>query len=615
MLITWHYPLIFLSILVAIIGSFTALTHAQRMRESSGRAATLWMVAGSITLGLAVWSMHFIGMLAFHLPIPIGYDLTLTLLSILPVILATLLGFRVLREINISTRYILVSGLVMGAGISLMHYTGMAALRMSPDISYNPVSFVLSIGIAIIASWGALLMMYQGERIKLPPLLRFVLGAVIMGLAISGMHYTSMLGITIPPGSVCLASDLRIEPNILAMLVSLTSLFWFGGGILATLFDQRMVRENSLALAELEMINAEISSYLSAIGQYALVSVADTAGRIITANDRFCAVSGYSLEELIGQTHRIVKSGVQPAVFFDELWATISRGDIWSGEICNRSKNGDPYWVDAAIVPFKNAQGKILRYISVRIDITKRKKTEAELLQAIATSEAANKELEAFSYSVSHDLRAPLRSVDSFTRIILEDYGPQLDSEGKRLLNIVCGEAQRMGRLIDDLLDFSRMNRQEMKATQCDMTQLVQSAYNSLDESLRSRIQHFKLQPLPPAYGDPAMLRQVLVNLLANALKFTGHQQSPEIEVGASSADGMNTYYVKDNGVGFDQRYVHKLFGVFQRLHSEDEFEGTGIGLALVQRIIHRNGGKVWAEGKLNAGATFYFTLPILKES
>ncbi len=229
--------------------------------------------------------------------------------------------------------------------------------------------------------------------------------------------------------------------------------------------------------------------------------------------------------------------------------------------------------------------------------------------------QASHKELEAFSYSVSHDLRAPLRSMDSFSRIILEDYGPKLDKEGNRLLNVVCGEAQRMGRLIDDLLDFSRMNRQEMKATQCDMTQLAQSVYNRLDESLRSRIQHFNLLPLPPAYGDLAMLRQVLFNLLANAVKFTGHQQSPAIEVGASSAGGINTYYVKDNGVGFDQGYVHKLFGVFQRLHAEDEFEGTGVGLALVQRIIHRHGGEVWAEGKLNAGATFYFTLPILKES
>jgi len=226
----------------------------------------------------------------------------------------------------------------------------------------------------------------------------------------------------------------------------------------------------------------------------------------------------------------------------------------------------------------------------------------------------ANKELESFSYSVSHDLRAPLRSVDSFSRIVLEDYGPKLDDEGRRLLDVVRSEAQRMGQLIDDLLDFSRLGRQVLKATKCDLTALTQNVFDSLEAPLRSRVTHFDLKPLPPAYGDPAMLRQVLFNLIANAVKFSRHAPLPAVEIGSTAGDGMITYYVKDNGVGFDPRYVHKLFGVFQRLHSESEFEGTGVGLALVQRIIRRHGGNVWAEGKVNAGATFYFTLPIRKE-
>ena len=177
MLIVWNIPLVLLSVLTAMIGSFTALTHAQRMRENSGHSAWLWMIAGGITLGLAIWSMHFIGMLAFHLPIPLGYDLPLTLLSALPAIAAAMLGFYVLREPDISTVRIIVSGLLMGMGISIMHYTGMAALRMSPPISYDPLIFILSVAIAVIASWGALLMMYQGERVKLPPMLRLVGGS------------------------------------------------------------------------------------------------------------------------------------------------------------------------------------------------------------------------------------------------------------------------------------------------------------------------------------------------------------------------------------------------------------------------------------------------------
>jgi len=224
---------------------------------------------------------------------------------------------------------------------------------------------------------------------------------------------------------------------------------------------------------------------------------------------------------------------------------------------------------------------------------------------------AANQELEAFSYSVSHDLRAPLRGVVSFSRIVLEDYGAKLDDEGRRLLNVVCSEAKRMGQLIDDLLAFSRLGRREMKAADFNMSTLAKNVFASLDEITRDRVKHFKVKKLPSAHGDYAMIQQVLFNLIANAAKFSSQEPEPSIEIGAKSKDGFNIYYVKDNGVGFDPRYASKLFGVFQRLHSEEEFEGTGVGLALVQRIIHRHGGKVWAEGQPNAGATFYFSLPI----
>jgi diguanylate cyclase (GGDEF)-like protein/PAS domain S-box-containing protein len=255
--IYWNISLVILSVLVAMIGSLTALTHAQRMRESSGRPAMWWMIVGSLTLGNAIWSMHFIGMLAFHLPIPLSYDLSLTLLSVIPAIASSLLAFIVLRNTHISLPRLLISGLVMGAGISVMHYTGMGALRMSPPINYDPPVFILSVVIAVVASWGALLMMYQGEHIKLKPLPRFVFGALVMGLAISGMHYTAMLGVRIQPDSLCLSAASSLEPNMLVLLVSLVSLFWFGGGILATLFDQRMARQNERALAKLAKLHEE----------------------------------------------------------------------------------------------------------------------------------------------------------------------------------------------------------------------------------------------------------------------------------------------------------------------------------------------------------------------
>jgi PAS domain S-box-containing protein len=225
---------------------------------------------------------------------------------------------------------------------------------------------------------------------------------------------------------------------------------------------------------------------------------------------------------------------------------------------------------------------------------------------------AANKELEAFSYSVSHDLRAPLRGVDSYVRMLQEDCADRLDAEGHRLLNVVSSEAKRMGRLIDDLLAFSRLGRVPMQSTAVDMGLLARTVFDSVIATTPGSIPdtRFELKPLPPALGDCNLLRQVFANLIGNAVKYSGKQQAPVVEVGGWDRAGELTYYVKDNGVGFDEKYGHKLFGVFQRLHSEEEFEGTGVGLAIVQRVVQRHGGKVRAESKPGKGATFYFTLP-----
>ena len=238
----------------------------------------------------------------------------------------------------------------------------------------------------------------------------------------------------------------------------------------------------------------------------------------------------------------------------------------------------------------------------------------AELEQRVAdrTAElqAANKELEAFCYSVSHDLRAPLRAVDGYTRILVDDYGAGLDAEGRRVCSIIRQGARDMGQLIDDLLAFSRIGRSSVKLSVVDMATLARSIFFEVTRPEdRERID-FQVGELPRAMADPTLLRQVWVNLLSNAVKFSGKRPRAVIGVEATEEEGEIVYSVCDNGAGFDMQFVGKLFGVFQRLHSVKDFEGTGVGLAIVRRIIERHGGRTWADGSLGKGATVYFSLP-----
>lgn len=250
-------------------------------------------------------------------------------------------------------------------------------------------------------------------------------------------------------------------------------------------------------------------------------------------------------------------------------------------------------------------------YYLIRHDITERRRVADELQRRGELLEAANKELEAFSYSVSHDLRAPLRHIDGYAALLRKAVEQSLNEKGARYLQTISDAAKQMGQLIDDLLVFSRMGRQEMLRTGVNLEQLIQSILADLRLDLQGREISWTIAPLPEVKGDPAMLRQVFVNLITNAIKFTGTRSTASIEIGVDrSSSAEIVIFVRDNGVGFDMGYASKLFGVFQRLHRADEFEGTGIGLANVRRIVHRHGGRTWAEGVPDQGATFFVALP-----
>jgi len=501
------------------------------------------------------------------------------------------------------------------------------------------------------------------------------------------------------------------------------------------------ITERKLAEESLRLSTKEVLDLKAALDEHSIVVITDPQGKITFVNDKFCAISQYTRDELLGQDHRIINSGHHSKAFIRDLWTTISHGKVWHGEIKNKAKDGSFYWVDTTIVPFLDEQGKPRQYVAIRTDITERKQAEVELsrlavlvkssddaivgktlagivatwnpgaekifgyaaaeavgrpalmlyppegemeearilaqiargesvqhfetvrvrkdgkridvsvtlspitagdgqiigavmiarditerkraeqvihqlnttleyrvVERTAQLEAANRELEAFSYSVSHDLRAPLRAVNGLAGIVLEDFGAQLPEEGRRYLQRIRDSGDRMGELIDDLLEFARLSRLPLNRRTVDMAQLVQNVLGDLRPSHEGRPIEFRIDALPACNGDAALLKQVWVNLLSNALKYSRGRTPAAIEIGFRDEAGEPIYFVRDNGTGFDMKYAHKLFGVFQRLHRAEDFEGTGVGLAIVRRIVQRHGGRVWAVAEENRGATFYFT-------
>ncbi|TKC62338.1 GHKL domain-containing protein [Pedobacter hiemivivus] len=234
---------------------------------------------------------------------------------------------------------------------------------------------------------------------------------------------------------------------------------------------------------------------------------------------------------------------------------------------------------------------------------------EQKVVERTAQLESVNKELESFSYSVSHDLRAPIRAINGYTRILVEDYAEKLDADGLKTLQSIINNSKKMGELIDDLLAFSKLGRKQVTVSEIDMAELVNIVWEELSFEEYENIPKFSVGILPCAKGDKSLIKQVWINLISNAVKYSRHKEKTSIEIGAYQKDNLVVYYVKDGGAGFDMQYYDKLFGVFQRLHSQEEFEGTGIGLAIVQKIIHRHNGTVWAESKINEGSCFYFSL------
>jgi PAS domain S-box-containing protein len=325
---------------------------------------------------------------------------------------------------------------------------------------------------------------------------------------------------------------------------------------------------------------------------------------------------GWTAEEAIGKrAHELLQTAFPPPI--DDIRAELLRSGRWDGELEKTRADGTKVVVASRWSLRRDDLGRPAAILETNNDVTERRRREEEIRtlneelgKRSAALEASNKELEAFAYSISHDLRAPLRHMSGFTELLHKNMASLLNERSQRYMMMILESAKRMGNLIDDLLAFSRIGRAETHKALVSLEQLVQEAVNEVRQETAGRNIVWKIGKLPAWYGDRSMLRLALVNLISNAVKFTRTRPQAEIEIGCTDQKRDQVLvFIRDNGVGFDMKYVNKLFGVFQRLHSAEAFEGTGIGLATVQRIVHRHGGTVWAEGLVDRGATFYFSL------
>ena len=418
--------------------------------------------------------------------------------------------------------------------------------------------------------------------------------------------------------SACEFRIIRLDGEIRWIFHVCQSVFDTAGNLLGIRASNRDITERKKMENALRLANAYNRSLIEAALD-PLVTIG-YEGRIMDVNNATEAATGYSRKELIGRDFSDYFTDPEEAR--RGYQQVFKEGFVYDYQLEIRHRDGHiiPVLYNASV--YRDESGKVIGVFAAARDITERKKNEEEIRelnrglefkvkQRTAELTVANKVLEAFSYSVAHDLRAPLRAIAGFASILSEDYRAKLDDEGKRLMGVISDNVLRMGQLINDLLALSQLSRQEMKTADIDMSELARSVCNELkNEPFRDRAIEVSVKPLPAARADYTLTRQIFINLISNAMKFTSRKDKAFIEVGGYDKGQERVYYVKDNGAGFEMQYVDKLFGVFQRLHGHDEFSGTGIGLAIVGNAVRRHGGTVWAEGEVDKGATFYFTLP-----
>jgi chemotaxis family two-component system sensor kinase Cph1 len=378
-------------------------------------------------------------------------------------------------------------------------------------------------------------------------------------------------------------------------------------------------------LEELLITNfKELSDYKYALDESSIIAITDQKGIIKKVNKNFCKISKYSEQELIGQDHCIINSGHHSKEFIRDLWLTIANGEIWKGEIKNKAKDGSIYWVDTTIVPFLNEQRKPYQYLAIRSDITERKNAEEYLLQRTSQLENANKNLLTFNYVSSHDLQEPLRKIQTFITILLDEENQNLSDSGKHNLHRLQLAALRSQQLIQDFLNFSSIATIDLEFEKTDFNLILEEVKTELKVIINEKQAIIEASNLCELHTVAIQFKQLIHNLISNSLKFSHPDRLPHIILKSKITNGSEVnnpqllaekkYHhitISDNGIGFDQKYKDRIFEIFQRLHSKDNYDGTGVGLAIVKKIIENHNGIIHATSLINKGTTFDIYIPV----
>jgi PAS domain S-box-containing protein len=740
---SYDYSLVALSVFISILASYAALDLSGRVTLAQGKTRRIWLIGGAFAMGLGIWSMHYVGMLALQLPVPVLYDWPTVGVSLVAAIAASAIALFVVSRRKVRLIGEVLGSILMGGGIASMHYIGMEAMRLPAMCQYSPWIVALSILIAVAISYVAIWLTFRLRRQTGSGGWKKAVSALTMGFAIPIMHYTGMAAATFTPAA--------LSPDRLAHAVSISALGALGiivvtsmvlavvlitarldrllarqavelemseqryRRIVETTFDAfvgmdidgvildwnskaeaifgwarsqavgkslaqmlamegnfadkeenlrllmaslqaallkkpmqmravhrdghefpiemtivaiqlqidqmfavfvRDITEQVQATEKLKSSIAELENLKKALDQHAIVARTNTRGIITFANDKFCAISKYPREELIGMDHQVVSSNHHSNEFIENLWTTIKQGRTWKGEIKNRAKDGTEYWLSTTIVPLCDSEGRPHEYIAIRTDISELKRIGEELLLAKDKAEQASRSKSEFLANMSHEIRTPLNGIIGMTDLMLDT---QIDAEQREYLETVKLSADSLLTVINDILDFSKIEagKIDLESVDFDLRDCLESTLRIL--ALRADQKGLELlcevDPDVPELvrGDSTRLRQVITNLAGNSIKFTDHGEiALRIRVESkSAADYLLHFTVSDTGIGISPDKQKLIFAPFSQADSSTtrKYGGTGLGLTISTRLVQIMGGEISVESELGKGSQFHFTM------